>query len=112
MGRKYKHLKATGTDTRIVYGVGCTFWGSIYDIELNGALPACPHCGGLLFEMQTEAAWLKLVDGYAASINDSGYGAFVLWNKGQVCVAMNKENPEASYAQRRLVYEASRKAMN
>ncbi len=74
-------------DTRIVYGVGCTWWDSIYNVghttPMNGhALPCCPHCGSLLMELRDEATWWKGVDQHEAKGNP-GYRKMIEWLRGR-----------------------------
>jgi len=74
-------------DTRIVYGVGCTWWDSIYKVghtpPMNGhRLPCCPHCGSVLMELPDEAAWWKGVDRYEAD-KEPGYRKLVEWQRGK-----------------------------
>lgn len=45
-------------DTRIVYGVNCSWWDSIDKVAVNAAsLPCCPHCKGVLMEVIDEETW-------------------------------------------------------
>lgn len=80
---------AKGKDSRIVYGVGCTWWDDIYKIgrtppALPGGhrLPCCPHCSGLLMEMQDMAAWMKNVDRFEAA-GHPGYSKLLEWQRGK-----------------------------
>lgn len=75
------------TDTRIVYGATCVWWGGIEDIgRLKGPagvrLPCCPHCGGVLFEMASPEEWWRSVDAFQAQGRD-GYRAFTEWARGK-----------------------------
>lgn len=75
------------TDTRIAYGARCTWWDSIHKVghtpERNGhSLPACPHCGGVLFEFPDEAEFLAGVPAYEAS-GHPGYGKALMWARGK-----------------------------
>ena len=48
----------SNVDTRIAYGVGCTWWDSIHKVATkSGGLPCCPSCGGLLFEVPSDVEW-------------------------------------------------------
>lgn len=73
------------TDSRIVYGAGCSYWD---DIENAGTMttavpfPCCPHCRGVLYEMPSEAIWMSAVDQYEAS-GHPGYRDLVEWMKGK-----------------------------
>ncbi|UQN10310.1 hypothetical protein [Deinococcus sp. QL22] len=82
-------------DLRIVYGAGCTYWGDIYSIQtlpLGGhRMPACPHCRGMLYEQESEAAWMERVTAFAEQTNDSQYVAFMRWNKGRACLSLRPE---------------------
>src|SRR5271166_6809665 len=57
-------------DGRFCYGVNCTWFGSIHEVgstkprsgDVGHALPCCPLCGGMLFEMQNEGEWWTGVD--------------------------------------------------
>jgi len=72
-------------DARIVYGVGCTWWGSIYEVakrERSG-LPCCPECGGMLMEVESQEVWDENVQSYADSVGDSGYPAYIAWLRGR-----------------------------
>lgn len=55
------------SDTRFCYGATCTWFGAITEVGAVGAppkLPCCPLCGGMLFELLSEAHWWKDVDRY------------------------------------------------
>ena len=100
-------------DTRIVYGAGCTYWGSIYSIKtinMNGwPMPCCPHCHGLLSELPTEADYLNPADEHEAVI--PGYGGFVRWNKGRKCLSLHPEQGgDTAFERLRAEYEAERAA--
>lgn len=69
-------------DSRIPYGFVCTWWDSIDKVGRNGILPCCPHCQGMLFEMESEKAWFDGVDAYEASGNP-GYRAMIEWGRGK-----------------------------
>ncbi len=77
-------------DTRIIYGAArfCFWWDGIDKIGRRPsapgthALPCCPHCGGMLFEMPNEQAWFSGVDRYEAA-GHPGYRAFVEWQRGR-----------------------------
>lgn len=64
-------------DTRHVYGARCTWHGSITQIGKRGDLPCCPHCGNMLFEVDTEAKWQEGVDKFNAG--HPGYTDFCQW---------------------------------
>lgn len=70
-------------DQRIVYGARCSWWGSIAEVSTTGTgLPCCPHCAGVLFEVESEAAWWAEVDGYEAA-GHPGYRSFLGWLRGK-----------------------------
>jgi hypothetical protein len=73
------------TDKRVVYGANCTFWGSINEIgtrDVGGhKLPCCPHCKGMLFEMDSEEKWFQGVDRYSES--HVGYRDKIEWARGK-----------------------------
>lgn len=71
-------------DPRIVYGANCMWWDSINNaIVLQNGLPCCPHCGSVLFEMESEKAWLDSVEKYIEKTGDEVYREFVQWLKGK-----------------------------
>jgi hypothetical protein len=73
-------------DTRVVYGARCTWWDSIQNIgHTRGPgprLPACPHCGSVLFEMPDEARFMAGVPAYEAA-GHPGYGDALRWARGK-----------------------------
>lgn len=76
-----------GKDTRIPYGSNCTWWDSIDKVgtlAMDGGhrLPCCPHCRGVLFEVESEDAWFAGVDRYEAA-GHPGYRAMVEWARGK-----------------------------
>lgn len=71
------------SDSRYVYGAHCTWNESIYKVgHLPGGLPCCPHCGSVLFEMDSEKEWWKGVDRYEAD-GHPGYRKLAEWSKGK-----------------------------
>jgi hypothetical protein len=69
---------------RIAYGAACTWWDSIDKVgNTESGLPCCPHCGSVLFEVPSIAAWRIGVDRYAAEKNDPSYAAMVAWGRGK-----------------------------
>ena len=78
----------TSTDTRIPYGIRCTWWDSIDKVALTPPgpsghqIPCCPHCGGVLFEVESEAKWFEGVDRHEAN-GHPGYRAMVEWSRGK-----------------------------
>lgn len=70
-------------DQRIVYGVRCSWWGSIVEVSAKASgLPCCPHCGGVLLEVANETTWWRDVDRYEAN-GHPGYRAFLGWLRGK-----------------------------
>lgn len=70
-------------DLRIAYGARCVWWDSIERVGQNaGGLPCCPHCKGVLFEMESEAEWWAEVDRHEAS-GHPGYRAMWEWSRGR-----------------------------
>jgi hypothetical protein len=78
-------MTETLTDTRIAFGVRCTWWDSIGRVGHVGPpgmrLPCCPTCGGMLYEVKDEATWMAGVDKHEA--RHPGYRAMVLWARGR-----------------------------
>lgn len=75
-------------DTRIPYGARCTWWDSIDKVDHTAAgqsghaLPCCPHCGGMLFEVQSEKEWFDGADRYEAN-GHPGYRSMLEWARGK-----------------------------
>lgn len=73
-------------DTRITYGASCTWWDSIDKIGLRESgghrLPCCPHCKGVLFEVESETIWFDSADKYEAN-GHPGYRAMLEWARGK-----------------------------
>lgn len=75
-------------DNRIAYGARCTWWDGIRKVgkmspgPSGHSLPCCPHCGGVLFELENEGQWLAGADRYE---NDGhpGYRAMIEWARGK-----------------------------
>ena len=82
-------------DERIAYGAICSWWDSIDKVGSTSsltpgvisddviAIPCCPHCKGVLFEIPTEAEWFKSVDAYAKTPGNENYRAFIEWARGK-----------------------------
>ena len=69
------------TDTRYVYGATCAWHGPIQEVgRIGSGLPACPHCGGVLFEVDTEEKWWAGVDAAEAD-GRPGYRKFIESNR-------------------------------
>lgn len=87
------------TDNRIVYGALCIWWDGIEKVGRNGVLPCCPHCKGVLFEMNSPKQWWDGVEAHEAN-GHPGYRDFIEWLKGK-CYPTTHEAKKA--------YEASGK---
>jgi hypothetical protein len=70
----------------IVSGAGCTWWDSIEKTANSGpgrsGIPLCPHCRGVLFQHDNEAAYVKGISTYEAA-GHPGYGDMVMWGRGK-----------------------------
>lgn len=87
--------EAAISDTRIVYGQRCSWWGTIQQAKGRKAtrpgklgpestiVPVCPECGQRLYEMSDELTWWATVHGYARRSGDPRYGEFVEWVRGR-----------------------------
>lgn len=70
-------------DTRLVYGVNCSWWGLIAETSrTSGGIPCCPHCCSVLFEVATETEWWANVDAHEAA-GHPGYRAMIEWSRGK-----------------------------
>lgn len=66
----------------VVYGMNCRWWDGIENIgHREGGLPCCPHCRGVLFQMDIDD-WWKAVTKYEEA-GHPGYRAFIEWLKGK-----------------------------
>lgn len=71
-------------EQRIVYGARCTWWDTIQRAATTktGGLPCCPHCAGVLFEVESEVRWWE-----EAYIHEKqghpGYVDFLTWMRGR-----------------------------
>ncbi len=69
------------TDTRNVHGARCTWWDAISESKTGAhGLPGCPHCGGVLYEVATEAQWWEAIDRHDK--HEPGYRALMEWARG------------------------------
>jgi hypothetical protein len=85
-------------DTRIVYSVSGTWWDSIAKVAKDSSgLPRCPHCGSVLFEMDSEEPWWAGARRYEAD-GHPGYVDMITWGRGK-CFP-NLPALEAAYANR------------
>ena len=70
-------------DTRIVYGARCAWWDSIDQVGKHpSGLPCCPHCKGMLFQLDSEAEWWGQIDRHEAE-GHPGYRAMWEWSRGR-----------------------------
>lgn len=84
-------------DTRIVYSVHGTWWDSIGKVGKNASgLPCCPHCGSVLFEMESEEPWWRGAQKYEDD-GHPGYVDMMKWARSQ-CFP-NMAALEAAYAE-------------
>lgn len=80
-------------DTRIAYGARCTWWDDIANVGLTSPgtaghrLPCCPHCGSMLFEMDSAEPWWAGARRYEDD-GHPGYVAMIEWAKGQCFPSM------------------------
>ena len=88
-------------DTRVVYGARCVWWDTIDKVAIKPVtslqpvqspvgsiinvtgLPCCPHCSGVLFEMDSIEEWNSQVDKYEAEKPEPGYRKFMDWLRGK-----------------------------
>ncbi len=73
------------SDTRIAYGANCVWWDTIDKASrhLTGSgLPCCPHCQGVLFEVETSDEWWRMVAAYETDGNP-GYRELMTWLQGK-----------------------------
>ncbi len=73
------------SDSRIVYGLSCTWWDDIGNAGKHprSGLPCCPHCKGMLFELANPEQWWSGVDTYAKATGDKEYPGLIKWMKGR-----------------------------
>jgi hypothetical protein len=90
----------------VVYGARCVWWDTIdkVAIKANG-LPCCPHCGSVLFQVDSEEAWFRNVDEHVKKSGDSTYRERLEWQRGK-CFPTMAMATVRFYAERAL--EASR----
>lgn len=71
-----------------MHGARCTWWGPIRQASrlLHPApgpgMLCCPHCGGLLLEVPTEAKWWRHVDDVERD-GHVGFRALMIWLRGR-----------------------------
>lgn len=91
-----------GVGMPLPYGARCTWWdsmdrvgkltmpaskltlgdGSTTEIPAT-SLPCCPHCKGVLMQVENEAAWWRNVAAHAERSQDPEYPDFILWLRGR-----------------------------
>ena len=91
-GREQKKRDADG---RFCYGANCTWFGSIHEVgstkpDVGHALPCCPLCGGMLYEMQDQSEWWDGIDKFErgeyplpTAHPHPGYRAMWEWQRAQ-----------------------------
>lgn len=81
-----REAKRKREDTRVAYGTGCTWWGSISEIgtrrDMGMPLPCCPFCQGMLFEVDSPETWWDNVRKYEED-GHPGYVEFMKWTEGK-----------------------------
>ncbi len=119
------------TDTRFCYGAACTWCGPIQEVSdtkrhpfwkgrlplqvkvgdrvIEGsqfATPCCPHCGGMLLEVEAPAIWWDGVDAYEQGIHPTdptynkkhpGYRAMWNWQINAKTCFKNMETLAKAY---------------
>ncbi len=85
-------------DPRIVSGATCVWWGPISEAGVRtssggwmrppfsramarAGLPCCPHCGGVLFEVQSIEEWWEGVDAFEPT--QPGYRKLIEFIRGK-----------------------------
>lgn len=70
-------------DRRVVYGARCAWWDYIDKVAVDGSgLPCCPHCNGVLFEMD-RGEWEEGIEKHTKETNHLNYPIFMAWLKGR-----------------------------
>jgi hypothetical protein len=91
----------------IVYGATCTFWGQITDAaQLPSGLPCCPHCHGILFQMDFKD-WFDQAMKYAKDNKDPEYLEFLFFMMKRQCkpYAINAGGSSNAWQQLRAEYD-------
>lgn len=75
------------SDERIVYSARGTWWDSIDKVALTPddgghRLPCCPHCGSVLFEMDSDEQWWAGAQRYEDE-GHPGYVEMIRWGRGK-----------------------------
>ena len=102
-GAATKDVSGGGVDSMpLPYGAQCTWWDSMGNVgklnfppskltrgdgsttEIPGSsLPCCPHCKGVLMQVENEAAWWRNVAAHAERSQDPEYPKFIRWLRGR-----------------------------
>lgn len=88
-------------DARLCYGVRCTWFGSIHETaSIEGGLPCCPLCHGVLFEIPDEGEWWRGIDEFERGTHPNnprphpGYRAMWEWQRAQKrCFSLRLDGP-------------------
>jgi hypothetical protein len=79
---------------RVVFGARCSWWDTIDkaatrpDVFGTG-LPCCPHCRGVLLEVENEVQWWATAELYQAN-GHTGYVDFLRWIRGRCFPTMDE----------------------
>ncbi len=98
-GRKPKSFKKQIRAGEVyTYGIGCTFHGPITKVgkhpETEG-LPCCPHCNGMLMQVENESAWWAGIQ-KAEEQGNTNFFVFMKWvGHQEKCWKNVKEAAEA-----------------
>ena len=85
-------------DPRYVYGANCTWHGSIHEAKSVGWLPACPHCSGPLFEVQSKSQWDADALKFAARCREPRYPQWLDSLRAGKCKPLNGWDWDADMA--------------
>ena len=83
---------------KIAYGARCTWWDNkenVGTVKVDSSkmvnssmtLPCCPHCKGMLFEMENIEVWQEQVDFHDRE--HPGYSQMITWAKGKCFPDLN-----------------------
>jgi len=71
------------TVSRVVFGAACCWWDRLEAAaQRDTGLPCCPHCGGLLYELEQDS-WWSFARQHAEEARDERYLAFLEWLQGR-----------------------------
>lgn len=75
---------ATPLDPGVVaYGAGCAWWGLLSEARNEpDELSRCPHCGGLVYLIESEEAFFKTALEHERS-GYPGWPDFLRWSRGK-----------------------------